>query len=83
MKYVEKYLNKWTDEIVDYDGAVEWICETYRITLNAVYKQEEIQKQSEVIELILNLDFEILSADDLEEIKLIENNNKILKEMRV
>ena len=79
---VEKYLNKLTDEIVDYDGAVEWICETYHITLNEVYKQEEIQKQSEVIEMILNLDFEILSADDLEEIKLIENNNKILKEMR-
>lgn len=80
--YITKYLNKLTDEIVDYDEAVQWICETYHITLNAVYKQEEIQKQSEVIEMILNLDFEILSKDDLEEIKLIENNNKILKEMR-
>ena len=80
---VEKYLNKLTDEIVDYDEAVQWIFETYHITLNEVYKQEEIQKQSEVIELILNLDFEILSEDDLKEIKLIENNNKILKEMRV
>lgn len=80
--YITKYLNKLTDEIVDYDEAVEWICETYHITLNEVYKKEEIEKQAEFLEVLIDLDFEILSADDLEEIKLIENNNKILKEMR-
>ena len=79
--YITKYLNKLTDEIVDYDEAVEWICETYHITLNEVYKQEEIQKQSEVIEMILNLDFEPLDEDDLEEIKRIENNRKILEKI--
>lgn len=82
MKYVEKYLNKWTDEIVDYDGAVEWICETYHITLNEVYKREETEKQAEFLEVLIDLDFELLDEDDLEEIKRIVNNKKILKEKR-
>ena len=81
MKYVEKYLNKWTDEIVDYDGAVEWICETYHITLNEVYTKEEVEKQAEFLEVLIDLDFEHLDEDDLEEIKLIENNKKLLEKI--
>ena len=76
-----KYLNKLTDEIVDYDGAVEWICETYHITLNEVYKKEEIEKQAEFLEVLIDLDFEHLDEDDLEEIKLIENNKKLLEKI--
>lgn len=79
--YITKYLNKLTDEIVDYDGAVEWICETYHITLNEVYKKEEIEKQAEFLEVIIDLDFEPLDEDDLEEIKLIENNKKLLEKI--
>ena len=76
-----KYLNKLTDEIVDYDEAVQWICETYHITLNEVYKKEEIEKQAEFLEVLIDLDFEPLDADDLEEIKLIENKKKILEKI--
>ena len=79
---ITKYLNKLTDEIVDYDGAVEWICETYHITLNEVYTKEEVEKQAEFLEVLIDLDFEPLDEDDLEEIKLIENNKKLLKEKR-
>lgn len=76
-----KYLNKLTDEIVDYDEAVQWICETYHITLNEVYKKEEIEKQAEFLEVLIDLDFEHLDEDDLEEIKLIENNKKLLEKI--
>ena len=76
-----KYLNKLTDEIVDYDEAVQWICETYHITLNEVYKKEEIEKQAEFLEVLIDLDFEPLDEDDLEEIKLIENKKKILEKI--
>ena len=79
--YITKYLNKLTDEIVDYDEAVQWICETYHITLNEVYKKEEIEKQAEFLEVLIDLDFEPLDEDDLEEIKLIENNKKILEKI--